>query len=65
MWGFLQCLALALLTTTRMASSSDPWGENMTPRLRVNYLSQKSGKKKILKSLNSKLRSFFKNVHSA
>ena len=25
-------------------SAADPWGENIQPRLRVNYLSQKSGK---------------------
>ena len=36
---FLQC-AMAV----SLAIASDPWGENLNPKLKVNYLSQKSGK---------------------
>lgn len=40
----LRCLVLLAAAIASVAAHSDPWGENLTPRLRVNYLSQKSGK---------------------
>ena len=49
-FNVLTVLALLLgpaTSTKTPLSASDPWGEHIQPRLRVNYLSQKSGKTKL------------------
>ena len=38
--------AVLLVRPGHAAYHPDPWGENLMPRLRVNYLSQKTGKEK-------------------
>ena len=42
--AFLMASADASSSSGYVPSAADPWGENIQPRLRVNYLSQKSGK---------------------
>ena len=41
--GVVMLLPLLLLPLLGVGGS-DPWGEDLSPRLRVNYLSQKSGR---------------------
>ena len=38
-------VALAALLVLGRVDCGDPWGENLQPRLRANFLSQKSGKR--------------------
>ena len=37
-------ITLATLFVCGRVDCGDPWGENLQPRLRANFLSQKSGK---------------------
>ena len=48
MMNMINIMSVLLLTTLGLglAKAGDPWGEHISPRLRVNYLSQKSGKPK-------------------
>jgi len=59
-------LALAALTATLAAAATerDPWGEDAQPRIRVNYLTQRSGKKEISISFLSSSPSSILHKHS-
>ena len=42
--AMLTVFILSVVTSSSLTLANDPWADNLSPKLRVNYLSQKSGK---------------------